>query len=239
MSPPAILLTRPRPEADRLAAALAAEGWAPLVWPLTEIVATGAAVDYAGAQAVALGSANAARAAPPPPPIPAFCVGDATARAAAEAGFAPVESAGRDAAALVDLVAVRADPAAGPILVLRGAHVAADIAGALRTRGFAAEETVVYAARPAGPPDAATAAALRAGAMRAAAFYSPRAGRLFAPAAAALGARLGATVAIAISAAAAETLAGCGFARIVVAERPDGAAMRAAIAALGAEGTAR
>jgi uroporphyrinogen-III synthase len=34
---PAILLTRPRRESEKLAAALEAEGWAPLLWPLFDM----------------------------------------------------------------------------------------------------------------------------------------------------------------------------------------------------------
>jgi uroporphyrinogen-III synthase len=229
---PRILLTRPRPESEKLAAALASEGWTPLIWPLFEIAPTGAAVDYAGAQAALFGSANAARCVPrPSPPIPAYGVGDATARAAEAAGFAPVESAGRDAGALVALVAARAEPTGGRLLFLRGEHVAADIAGALEAKGFAVTEIVVYAARPAGPPDPAVASALRDGSVRAAPIYSPRAAQAFAERAHALGARLDNAVAVAISPAAAEPLSRCGFARIDIAARPDGPAMRAAIAA--------
>jgi uroporphyrinogen-III synthase len=229
---PAILLTRPRRESEKLAAALEAEGWAPLLWPLFDVSPTGAAPDCAGAQAVLLTSANAARALDAPPRLPAFCVGDATARAAEAAGYPQVESAGGDAAALARLVAARLRPADGPLLFLRGETVAGDLAGALRAGGFALRETVVYAMRETGAPDAPVLSALRDGGLAAAVFYSPRAAERFAARAATLGAKLASTVAVAISAAAAAPLECCGFARIVVAGRPDGAAMRAAVAAL-------
>jgi uroporphyrinogen-III synthase len=109
------------------------------------------------------------------------------------------------------------------LLFLRGETVAGDLAGALRAGGFALRETVVYAMRETGAPDAPVLSALRDGGLAAAVFYSPRAAERFAARAATLGAKLAPTVAVAISAAAATPLERCGFARIVVAGRPDGA----------------
>lgn len=228
---PAILLTRPAAESTRLATALAAEGWRPLVWPLLDIAPTGAVPDYAEAQAALLTSANAARHGTVGP-VPAYCVGRATAAAARDAGWPTVESAEGDAAALADMVAARLDPAAGPLLFLRGETVAGDLGGTLRKRGFSLRETVVYAARPGGRPAPEVAAALAGGALAAAAFYSPRTAARFAEAAPALGARLGATRAVAISAAAADPLDSLGFSAVTVAARPDGPAMREAIRAI-------
>lgn len=237
MSRPAVLLTRPRAQSEATAASLVAEGVRVLVWPVLEIAPTGAPVEADGAQALLLTSANAARAAAMPA-LPALCVGAATAAAARAAGCPVVESANGDAAALAAHVVATRDPAAGPLLFLRGETVAGDLAGALREAGFAVREIVVYAARPGADPDPAVADALRSGALTACAYYSPNAAATFAARAQALGARLGRCAAVAISPAAARPLQSCGFARTVVADRPDGAAMRAAVVAVafGAQG---
>jgi uroporphyrinogen-III synthase len=229
VSAPAVLLTRSAEDAAPMAARLAAEGWRPLVWPVLEIRPTGARVDLTGAQAVLFTSRRAV-AATAAAAIPALCVGAATAAAAQAAGFAPARAADGDAAALAALVAATLDPADGPLVFPRGETVAGDLAGALRARGFAVAETVVYAAAPAAaaPPDLA--AALGAGAVRAATFWSPRGAAAFAALAAPWRAGLAATEAVAISAAAAGPLAGLGFAAVAVAARPDAAAMAAALA---------
>jgi uroporphyrinogen-III synthase len=231
---PTVLVTRAAPEGAPLAARLAAAGWRTLDFPLIGTVPTGAAPDLSGAQAALLTSAAAARAVAGrlgPSPPPALCVGAATARAARAAGFEArtAEGAG-DGAALADWAAARLDPAAGPLAFLRGADVAGDLAGALRARGFAVRETVVYEARPAtaAPPEAA--AALAAGAVDAVPFYSPRAAAAFATLAAPW--RLSGAVAAAISAAAAAPVRAAGFGAVVVAARPDGPAVEAALAAV-------
>lgn len=236
MSAPAILVTRPHPQAEALARELAAEGWRPLLWPLLEIVALGQPPDLGLAQALILSSANAARRCAPgaetnPAPIPALCVGEGTAQAARAAGFSDARAAGGDAAALVALARASLDPAAGPLAFARGETVAADVAGALRAAGFTVEETVVYAARPATAAPDAIAAALRDGAVAAAAFYSPRTAAIFAALAQPWRAGLAGATAVAISAAAAAPLADAGFGAVIAAATPDAAGMRAAIAA--------
>lgn len=228
---PSILITRPGTAAARLAEALAAEGWRPLLWPMHEIVDEGPPPDLSGCQAALFTSANALRRATAGPGAPpAFCVGAATAAAARRAGFAEVRSAEGDAAALARLAARALDPAAGALAFLRGRDLAADLAGALRAKGFAVREQVVYAAAEAGPPPPHVEAALRDGSLGAACFYSPRAAARFAALAGPWRASLGGAAAAAISSAAAAPLAEAGFGRVIVAERPDGPAMRAALA---------
>jgi uroporphyrinogen-III synthase len=231
---PTVLVTRPAGEAGPFAARLSAAGWRPLLWPLLEIVPSTADPDLEGAQAALLTSANAARAVAgrlgsrrPR----ALCVGAATARAAEAAGFAAEtpEAAG-DGAALAAWAAARLDPADGPLVFLRGAEVAGDPAGALRGAGFAVREQVVYAARPATAAPPAVDAALRAGEVDAAAFFSPRAAATFAALSAPWRAGLAGASAAAISPAAAGPLAGLGFARVTVAARPDAASVEAALA---------
>lgn len=234
MSAPPVLLTRPRAQSEALAARLRGAGWSPLIWPLIEIVPTGARPDYAGGQGLILTSANAARLTPPAP-LPALCVGDATAEAARAAGFGKVVSAAGDAAALVALAAERFEPGAGAVVFPRGEAVAGDPAARLAARGFAVRETVVYRAEPAraAPPEVAT--ALASGSVAAAAFFSARTAEIFATLAAPFRAGLARTRAAAISARAARPLEGLGFREVRVAARPEAESLLRLLAAFRAE----
>ena len=137
------LVTRPREEAEALAAALAARGVAALIEPLMEVHFHAAAtLDLAGVQAVLCTSANGVRAlarASGERRLPLLAVGDATAARARAEGFAAVASAGGDAADLARLAAARLDPRKGRLLHVCGSAVAGDLAGDLRARGFAVE----------------------------------------------------------------------------------------------------
>lgn len=238
-APPAILLTRPAPQSGALARKLALRGWAPVISPLTELRALPAAPDLSGVAALVFTSANGVRCAALPPEaraLPAFCVGPATAAAAAAAGFSPVEGPS-DAAALAALILTGAlsGPPPGAILHLRGAHGTGTLAAPLREAGLRVEEAVVYemTALPRLADEARR--AILSGEVRAATLYSPRAARLFAEriaAAPALAEAARALHAVVISAATAAALDGTGLEKIHVARNPDGAAMEAAIAAL-------
>ena len=101
-----VLVTRPEPGASRTAARLAADGFSPIVLPLTEILLLEPAMPEGDIAAVVISSANAIRGAPAPlvaslSSKPVFAVGDETAAAARAAGFADVRSSAGDAAGLV------------------------------------------------------------------------------------------------------------------------------------------
>ncbi len=227
------LLTRPEAEAASFAETIRAEGWEAVNWPLFRIVSRlSAPPDPGDAEAFVFTSARGVEALAAfgaPPPLPAWCVGPATAAAARAAGFAEVEDAAGNAAALTERLL-----AAPPLRVLhvRGAQAAGDLAGALRAAGREARELIAYGTAPGGPPPEPVEAAMRAGRVRAALFFSPRAARRFAEAAPdAWRAAYPAAAAIAISAATMAPLEALEFGRRIVAARPDGAAMRAALAA--------
>ncbi|SFI94960.1 uroporphyrinogen-III synthase [Albimonas pacifica] len=236
--PPLALVTRPEPSGAALARWLEGEGWRTLPAPLMRFEALEATADPAGAWGMALTSAAAARAAPLVTEpggealraLPCFCVGEATAEAAREAGFRDVRAADADAAALAALIAAEA-PAGAEILHLRGRHGADDLYEALAAAGLRARQVVVYAmpAAQALPPEAD--AALAAGEARLVPVFSPRSAailaRLLAPRH-----DLGRTVAVAISPAAARPLAGLGFARVEIAQAPTRKGMRAAMDAV-------
>jgi uroporphyrinogen-III synthase len=79
---------------------------------------------------------------------PVLTAGTATAGPLRRAGLTRVEAAPRGGIAdLVRFVQSRLDPRRGPLAYLSGETVACDLAGALAPADFAAEPTMVYAAR--------------------------------------------------------------------------------------------
>ena len=130
-----VMITRPREDAEALAARLAERGIGSLIEPLLEISPLAAQpLDLDSVQALLLTSANGARAlagATDKRDLAVFAVGPATAAAARHAGFLSVVTADGDVAALSDLVAARLDAAAGALLHVSGSAVAGNLAGRL------------------------------------------------------------------------------------------------------------
>ena len=143
----AIVVTRPERSAERFASLLSAKGskrFDILVSPLLTIVPVVHEADLSDFAAVVLTSENAVRFTAPggaSPRMPAYCIGEATAAAAAAAGFLPVV-AGNSSESLVSLAA--REHSGGKLLHLRGRHAAGDIAGRLSDAGLPSEEVVVY-----------------------------------------------------------------------------------------------
>lgn len=181
-----VLVTRPRDDAAPLVAALAARGHETLVAPMLEIhaPAPGAVTpDLAGVQALLFTSANGVRAfaaLTPARDLPVFAVGEASGQAARAAGFARVESAGGDVDDLARLVRERAEPAAGALYHAAANRLAGDLKGALEAAGFAVRRDILYESVAARALPAELRAALTAGQLDAATFYSPRTAATFA-----------------------------------------------------------
>jgi len=183
------LVTRPEEDAVPLAAALVERGVEVAVEPLLTIrPIADAPIDLQGVQALLFTSANgvrsfaalaAARTLPGWRDLPAFAVGDASAATAREAGFARVESAGGDVAALARLVVERLDPKAGALFHAAGSAVAGDLAGMLSTAGFTLRREMLYEAKPADQLSPATVTALANGAFDLVLFFSPRTAAAF------------------------------------------------------------
>ncbi len=172
----AVLVTRPAPGDAETAAALAALGWEPVLAPALVLRESPPAA-LPRAQALLLASRAAARALPTAP-LPVLAVGEGTAAEARARGFDDVTAGEGDAAALASLAAERLDPAAGPLLLAVGRGYGADLAAALRARGFRVVRRVVYAATPTTAlPDAAR-AAIAAGRVAAMLVTSPRGARI-------------------------------------------------------------
>lgn len=224
-----LLLTRPEAQSRAFAAAVAEAvpgRFRFLVSPLLAIRHRPDPVAPGGAALLAFTSANAveAFAGRSPDRTPrAFCVGASTAAAARAAGFA-VSVAEGDAGALARLIAAEST---GPVLHLRGAHAAADLAALLP--GRAVQDQIVYDQVPL-PPTPEADAIGRAGGIDAIAVFSPRSARLLAKAARSWDLRRTATVAI--SAAADAPLGPLAIRRRLVADTPSRAAIIAALARL-------
>jgi uroporphyrinogen-III synthase len=183
-TPPTLLLTRPEAQSRDLAGRLRARIQVDVpivVSPILEIVPVqfDLPVDPAflvltsvhGAEAVAGRKAALAG-------LPAWCVGDRTAEAARAAGLSAISAGGT----VEDLLALllRERPK-GPGVYLRGGHVAANLADALRTAGIDTHDVVVYdqAARSLSSEALASLARPRPVILP---VYSPRSARLLAAA---------------------------------------------------------
>ena len=178
-----VMITRPREDAEALAARLVERGIESLIEPLLEISPLAAQpLDLDSVQALLLTSANGARAlagATDKRGLAVFAVGPATAAAARHAGFTSVVTADGDVAALSRLVAARLDAASGALLHVSGSAGAGNLAVRLEAAGFEARHTVLYEARPAGALSEAAIAALAGGRINAVLLFSPRTAESF------------------------------------------------------------
>lgn len=210
-----ILVTRPRADAEELAKLLAARGHEALIEPLLDIATLpGDAVAADGAQALVFTSANGVRAliernggdVSALRALPVYTVGDATARAAREAGFADVVSASGDVNSLAELIVARVRPDVGPLLHVAGSDVAGDLAGQLAQKGFTLTRAALYQATKADSLSADAVEALKRGEVKAVLFYSPRTASAFAALAGEIAPALGRATAICLSPAVAEAV---------------------------------
>ena len=168
-----VLITRPEPAASETARIVAARGYHPVLTPMLVVAPTPWQHPPPAVQAILVTSANAlaalsgcSRA------TPLFAVGDATAARATAEGFTRVFSAGRDAAALAELVAQRCTADDGALLLASGAGLGLELAADLRRRGFRVIRRVSYRTCPARQLSADASAALVSGEIHSAMFFS-------------------------------------------------------------------
>jgi uroporphyrinogen-III synthase len=229
------LVTRPREEAESLAAALATRDIEAIVEPLMQIhYRPPTTLDFRGVQAILCTSANGVRAlarASGERRVPILAVGDATAARARAEGFEPVESADGDVTDLARLAMARLLPPDGPLLHVAGEATAGDLAGVLRAQGFTVERRVLYEARPVAALSPTAIDALRGGAIDLALFFSPRTAAIFAGLAGLAGVpeHCRAIIALSISPAADAALAGLPWLARHIAAQPNQPALLAAL----------
>jgi uroporphyrinogen-III synthase len=237
------LITRPRDEAEALAALLAERGIAAVIEPMIEIVGRRSVLpDFAAIQAILCTSTNGVRAlaqASGERAVPVFAVGDATAREARAAGFRSVESAGGNVDDLARLVSRHLRPADGRLLHAAGSDVAGDLTALLGAAGFAVERAVLYEARAAEVLTPATAQSIDEGAIDMALFFSPRTAGIFARLveAAEIASGLASTAAVSISRAADAALGDLPFRERTTAATPTQAALLELVGELAAPRT--
>lgn len=172
---PRIWITRASPGAEQTAARLTAMGLPPLADPLLEVVPLSPSIDLDGVAALAFTSVNGVEAFArlcADRSRPAFAVGDRTARAAREAGFAEVVSADGDVGALAALIVGQGPRIGGVVLHPSALEPAGDLVSPLVAAGLTARRVAVYETVER-DPEPATLAQL--GTMAAVLLYSPRA----------------------------------------------------------------
>ncbi|MCX7381873.1 MAG: uroporphyrinogen-III synthase [Alphaproteobacteria bacterium] len=214
-----VLVTRPEPGAAETAARLRVRRYAPIVAPVLTIIPQVIAPS-ADVQAILLTSANAI--VPGLPDRPVFAVGDATAARARAAGMSTVRSAGRDAAALAELVMRECRPQFGPLLLASGEGHGLALAAQLRRAGFRVRRVVAYGARPVRALPANAQEFIATGRGHAL-FFSPETAHVFVRICrrTGFGGGVAGIEALAISAATAAGLAALNWARIRIAAHPN------------------
>ena len=179
-----LLITRPREDAEPLAALLGERSIETALEPLMSIIDSDTPdPDLSGVQALLITSANGIRAFARRVPgrgIAVCAVGDASARAAGDLGFGDVASASGDVEALATMVKADRDPNAGALLHVAGTDLAGDLSGLLEAAGFEVRRAVLYEARAAGGLSGETRDAMEAGTLDGVLLFSPRTAALFA-----------------------------------------------------------
>jgi uroporphyrinogen-III synthase len=230
-----VLVTRPQDDATEIAQELKARGHQALIAPLLEIrFRDGPEISLDGVQAVLATSANGVRALARRTSrrdVPVFVVGPQSAAAARDLGFAHVRNADGDAIALAVAASRWASPASGALLHAAGEQTKGGLVAELRQKGFDVRSHTLYEAVAAGALPEAAAQALRNNQVDAVLLFSPRSARVFASCVDAAGLQdaCGALLAVCISAATAEALAGLHLREIRVAGAPNQEAVLAAL----------
>ena len=238
----AILVTRPLPDGNITASALAAKGFEVLLAPMLRFE-RGAFHDDGDAPygGVIVTSANALRAIDAELrgsrllKLPLFAVGEHTADEANAIGFARVISAGSDASGLRERVfaSVKAKSLkkSSPLLYLAGADLARDLPGELGERGFTVVTQTTYRMVPTPRLTPEARDAFAANRLEAVLHYSGRSAQAFIEAIRAAGVEISALSLpqYCLSGRIATVLRDAGASRVVVAASPDEHALFAAL----------
>ncbi len=173
-----LMITRPLEDAKPLADELATHGIETVIEPLLSIeLSRNESPDLSDVQALLLTSANGVRAFASlsfERALPVYAVGDATARAAIDAGFESVDSASGDVDALAELARERLVPTDGALLHIAGSKVAGDLAGLLAGADFTYRRKQLYHAAKATSLSDEAISAFKDGRVDGVILYSPR-----------------------------------------------------------------
>lgn len=184
-----LLITRPEADSQSLVEILAGRSIETLVEPLLLITTRKTAktklskLDIGSFQALLVTSANGVRAfaeCNDRRDIKVMAVGDASARAAKEAGFSAIESASGDVEALAALVKDKLDPTKGALLHVAASQVAGDLKGLLEGAGFTYRREVLYEATKVHEFSKTAIAEISSGKITGVVLYSPRTAATFA-----------------------------------------------------------
>lgn len=236
-----VLITRPADDAAPLINWVGAHGHEAVTVPLLQMrffatAPAGLAAQLAACRAVLVTSANGIRALArltTRRDVPVFAVGPGSAAQARQLGYAQVESAGGDVAALAGLVRAHLPAGPAPLLHPAGTERAGDLAALLGADGYFVQRAVLYEAETARSlPDAVVSDLCTKG-FGVATFFSPRTAATFVRLAKmhdldAICVQAGAVV---LSAAVAEVLAGLSWRFVQVAAQPDQTALLHTLAA--------
>ena len=226
-----VLLTRPQEDAGNFAEHLSRRGHQAISAPLLSVrFHDSEPLKLDGVQGILVTSANGIRALArlsERRDLPVFAVGPQTAREALAAGFARVEGANGDAAALAQALPRWAKAEAGALLHAVGAQGAGRLASLLAAKGYEVRTVILYDVVAAATLPEPAARALKEGSLDAALFFSPRSARVFRDCTlkAGLAAACPRLLAVCISQAAASALSPLSFAEIRVAAAPSQAGM--------------
>jgi uroporphyrinogen-III synthase len=147
-----VVLTRPRDEAEGMAAELTARGYDTLIEPMLEIVQLPTPIpDLGEYRALVFTSANGVRSfagRSADRSLPAYAVGLRTADNLRAAGFTDVRGASGDAGLLAEFVSETLG-SAGPVLHISALDVARDLDALLAPAGIAVDALALYEAVPA------------------------------------------------------------------------------------------
>jgi len=181
-----LLVTRPEPDASHEAEMLAVRGHEGVLAPLLAVEFCDAPLELEGAQGLIVTSRNALRALAvrreldQALELPLFAVGEATARAARELGFARVTTGPGTGAALAELISGEIKPERGALVHLAGETLAFDLKSALERQQFTVRQPLLYRAVPARAFPAEALRQLKAGKLDGVILMSPRTAKTFA-----------------------------------------------------------
>lgn len=182
-----LLVTRPEPDAMKLAGRLEQHGHDVAVEPLMRLSLDGTdPIDIEGASALIATSRNALRALRASPAlaearqIPIFVVGKATATEARSLGFERILVGAGRAADLVPAIAATQDPTDGLLVHLAGETLAFDLQSELELLGFRVVQPTVYRMQATEAFSTSTIDAFNDGEIEGVILMSPQTARIYA-----------------------------------------------------------